>query len=64
MWVGLASSERVMFAALAPVRVGGFQLGHHAVGLTRGFDKYPDVAIKTKYKFTQIASPCPQGAPG
>jgi len=52
MWIAVASSEPVMFAALGPLRVGGFQLGHHTVGLTLGFNKYPGRCYCNKYKMT------------
>jgi hypothetical protein len=49
MWVGVASSERSMSAALVSLPLGGFRLGRHHVGLT-DFPANSDFAIEIIYK--------------
>jgi hypothetical protein len=45
MWVGVASSERSMSAALVSLPLGAFRLGRHPVGLADVPAK-PDLAIE------------------
>jgi hypothetical protein len=49
MWVGVASSERSMSAALVSLPLGAFRLGRHPVGLADVPAK-SDLAIEIIYE--------------